>query len=230
MIVYIVDDEPYVRESLLSLVRWNDIGVTAVMAYPSVKEALAACDCNVPDIIISDIMMPGVDGLEFSAIVNEKYPTVRFIILSGYSDFEYAKAALKNRVIRYLVKPISPAVIENAIKDMISEQKVQTPEVRTVSSYVYGYIKSYLCTASLKEAASELGMSQNHVASVLERETGMTFTQMLYEERMKEALALIRSNISKKEAMKAVGYSDMKSFRKALTHYLSVCNGRNADD
>lgn len=218
MTVFIVDDEAYIRESLLELVRWKDIGVDTVKAFPGALSALEEASACTPDVIISDIRMPDMDGLEFAAKVARICPSTRFVILTGYPDFSYARTALRNGVIRYLVKPVSPAVIESTVAEL-SHGHDEEPAVKSISCLVRGYISQYLGSASLNEAASSLGMSPNHVAAAVRKETGMTFSQILHEERMRRASEMIRNGSSRNEAMAAIGYSDPKSFRRAFSEY-----------
>ena len=105
--VFLVEDEVAVRERMKKNINWAENGFCLVgeagdgeLAYPLIQEVK-------PDIIITDIKMPFMDGLELSKLVKKDLPQVKIIILSGYDEFEYAKEAINIGVIDYLLKPIT---------------------------------------------------------------------------------------------------------------------------
>lgn len=87
----LVDDEPYVTESLARTIRWDEIGVRQVHQAASGAEALQIMEQHAIDIMVTDISMPGMTGLQLIETVGEKWPNIRSILLTGYSDFGYAK-------------------------------------------------------------------------------------------------------------------------------------------
>lgn len=121
--VFIVDDEPAAVLYLNQLVRLvkEDFEITGEFGDAvSCLDKLEECR---PDVIITDIKMPGMSGLELARRVNEKYPKTACLILSGYSEFEYAREAIRGRVFEYLLKPIIPDEFikaMNRIRIMIS--------------------------------------------------------------------------------------------------------------
>ncbi|MFC4302488.1 response regulator [Cohnella boryungensis] len=105
--VLIVDDEPLIREGLRTIVDWEEEGFRVVDVASDAAEALRKLPLLEPRLVIVDIRMPGMDGLELLRTIQEQYrPCPRFLILSGYADFEYARTALQLRVDGYLLKPI----------------------------------------------------------------------------------------------------------------------------
>jgi len=104
----IVDDEFNIRDGLANSVPWKDIGVEVVGTASDGREALELAGRVNPDIVISDISMAGMNGLEFIGSLLEIQNHVRFIILSGYSEFDYAIRAIELHVDSYLLKPVLP--------------------------------------------------------------------------------------------------------------------------
>ncbi len=94
--ILIVDDEAGIRDGLASL-NWQTIGYEIAGVGAHGLEALAFMEERPVDVILTDIRMPFMDGIQLLGAVKEKYPFVKVIILSGYDDFEYAKQALKVR-------------------------------------------------------------------------------------------------------------------------------------
>lgn len=217
--VFIVDDESYVLTYLNSLVDWKKYDYNPPYLFKTAREALDSIGTLAPDLIMSDIRMPGMDGIEFAETVHSYYPNIKFVILSAYQDFGYAVKALKLGVIRYLVKPISIAELEKAIQSTLTPN-VQEPSPDRISNWILNYIDSNLATASLKGVSMELGISQNHLSRLFHQETGNTFSEILSERRMAMAASLIEKGVSEKEAAESVGYSDIPSFRRTLASYL----------
>lgn len=104
--VVIVDDEPKLRNGLQTLIPWESLGFTVMAAATNGKEALSVIEEVNPDVVIVDIRMPIMDGLQMIQHLTAAGRHLHFIILSGYADFEYAKQAIKYGVAGYLVKPV----------------------------------------------------------------------------------------------------------------------------
>ena len=114
--VFLVEDEIVMREGIKKNIQWEKEGFEFVgdasdgeLAYPLIQKTK-------PDILITDIRMPFMDGLELSRLVKQELPDIKIMILSGYDEFEYAKEAIKIGITDYLVKPISGAKLLEAVK------------------------------------------------------------------------------------------------------------------
>ena len=118
--VFLVEDERIVREGLRDMIPWEQYGFVFAGEAPDGEVALPMIRRIHPDILITDIKMPFMDGLSLSRLVNRELPDTRIIILSGYDDFEYAQQAIELQVDQYLLKPISKA---NAIKALEQTRK-----------------------------------------------------------------------------------------------------------
>ena len=102
--VFLVEDEMLIREGIKNSIRWEKEGEASdgELALPMILK-------EKPDILITDIRMPFMTGLELSRLVKQELPGTKIVIISGYDDFEYAKEAIKVGVTEYLLKPISSA-------------------------------------------------------------------------------------------------------------------------
>ena len=106
--VLLVDDEPYILQGLSVLIDWGKEGFEIVGKAGSAREALEAIGREQPDLVLADIRMPQTSGLDFvEEVRKEGISHAFFVMMSGYSDFEYARTALKCGCIDYLLKPIS---------------------------------------------------------------------------------------------------------------------------
>ncbi|MCF6334856.1 MAG: response regulator [Spirochaetales bacterium] len=116
-----VDDEAIVRDGISSRIPWgeNDFELSGLFEHG--LQTLEYMETHSVDVVISDINMPRMDGLELSKIIGEKYPDVMVLLLTGYDEFEYAKEAIKSRVRDFLLKPITA----DELKDVLVKIKVE---------------------------------------------------------------------------------------------------------
>ncbi len=105
--VLLVDDEEMVTQGLSRFVQWEEAGFQVAGTALSVSQALAQLEESAVDLVITDIQMPGQSGLDLIGLLKEKYPRIKTIILSGYSDFAYAQQALRLGALDYLTKPVN---------------------------------------------------------------------------------------------------------------------------
>lgn len=113
--VFLVDDEPLVTEVLESLVDWNNYGMCICGSANDGLSAKQDILEKKPDLVITDIRMPGLTGLELIEIVQKELPDTLFVIISGYNDFNYIRAALRLNVVDYLDKPVTVEKIQSML-------------------------------------------------------------------------------------------------------------------
>jgi len=128
--VMLVDDEPIIIRGMKQLIDWQKEGYEICGFANSAEEALEKLDEINPDIIITDLVMPEMDGNEFINVVKSKRPNIEAIILSGYGEFEFARKALANGVGDYLVKPTTRTELISALKKVADKIKIRTNNER----------------------------------------------------------------------------------------------------
>lgn len=116
MKVLFVDDDAIARKSIPGRIPWEKYGWEFLYAAKDGMDALEYMQSHQPDLILSDIKMPIMDGIQMAIIAKDYYPSVKFIFLSGYKDFEYAQQALKLNAIDYLTKPVMTAALIDTLK------------------------------------------------------------------------------------------------------------------
>ncbi|AEI44169.1 response regulator [Paenibacillus mucilaginosus] len=119
--VLLVDDERMILDGISQVVDWAAAGTQLAGTARNGIEAYDAIVQDPPHIVISDIRMPGMDGLQLVEKVHREFPQIRFILLSGFSEFEYAKTAMKNGVRHYLLKPCNENKIVEALAELTEE-------------------------------------------------------------------------------------------------------------
>jgi len=125
----VVDDEYLVRTGIKETIDWEQYGITIVDTAVNGKDALDKIERYKPDVIISDIKMPVMDGTELVAALYEQHYDGAIIMLSGYNEFEYAKATLEKGVLKYLLKPVDNdeliTVVLQAVEKLQKSRKMQ---------------------------------------------------------------------------------------------------------
>ncbi|WP_261301729.1 response regulator transcription factor [Paenibacillus andongensis] len=114
--VMFADDEPYMLEGLRSMIDWNKLGFEICGEASDGEDALAMMASTLPHLVLTDVRMPVIDGLELIEQASCLHPGVKFIILSGYADFEYAKRAMRHGVANYLMKPLIETELVAAVE------------------------------------------------------------------------------------------------------------------
>ena len=114
----IADDERVIRETISNLIDWKSLDAELIGLCSNGLEAYDMIIDESPDIVLTDIKMPGMSGLELIRKISETDLDTQFVILSGYGEFEYAKEAMKYGVKQYVLKPCSQSKIEEAIREV----------------------------------------------------------------------------------------------------------------
>ncbi len=116
--VFLVEDESIIRETLRDTVPWSQYGYSFAGEAGDGEMALPLIRQVKPDVLITDIRMPFMDGLALSELVSREFPEMKIVIISGYDDFEYARQAINIGVDRYLLKPITKKALLNALEEL----------------------------------------------------------------------------------------------------------------
>ena len=136
----LVDDEEEVRKAIIRKIAWEQLGFVMVGDAENGEDALEKLEQLEPDVVMTDIRMPYMDGLTLSARIRDKYPSLKILIFSGYDDFEYAKQAIKLNVTEYILKPVNGeelTQILNRIRISLDEEIEQRRNITALQ-------KSYL--------------------------------------------------------------------------------------
>ena len=105
--VILVDDEVEVIDIMKQKIRWNDLGFDVVGSATNGVKALELVEKLQPDVVLTDIKMPYMDGLELARKLNQDYPNIYIMLCTGFDEFEYAKEAVHLEIKEYMLKPIS---------------------------------------------------------------------------------------------------------------------------
>ncbi|WP_168120558.1 response regulator [Paenibacillus sp. HB172176] len=237
----IVDDEPIILEGIRDMiVEENTPFEKMILAYDGI-DALEKIDFFQPDLIITDIHMPGIDGLEFIKQAQLK-KVKRFIILTGHDVFEYARKAIHLQVVDYMLKPVNQRELAELLKKValtLIEEKQHSAESSGLSdsaasqqneniSLMMAYIETnFMKDISLPDIAANLNLHPSYVGQMFKRETGHTFVKYVNELRIEKAKKLLEGtkDIPLDKIAKCVGYDNSRTFYKIFRKSVGVTPG-----
>lgn len=144
----IVDDEMSIRNGMANGIPWEEWGYQVCAVCENGREAIDKLAETQPDVVLSDIRMPEVDGLELMQYLRQNHPQIKIIILSGYSDFEYLNMSIKNQVTDYLLKPTDPDDFEKLFRPLrvrMDKERLQSRQVaQSVNRHFLRWIENLI--------------------------------------------------------------------------------------
>ena len=126
--VFLVEDESTIRETLRDTVPWGQCGYEFAGEASDGEMALPLIQKARPDVLITDVRMPFMDGLDLSRLVLREFPEMKIVIISGYDDFEYARQAIDIGVERFLLKPVTKSSLMGVLNEV--REKIQGERAR----------------------------------------------------------------------------------------------------
>lgn len=241
--VAIIDDEPLIVEGLCKTMPWEKWNCQVVGFAYNGKEGMDMIRKECPDIIISDIHMPELDGLKMIAALKSEFPNMQIIILTGYREFEYAREAISLGVARFLLKPSKMNELEEALDEVTgriaqSDEHVPSPSLpkeeetadddkevpyhNEANSFIVKNALQYIQDNSqerlrLADVADQVYVSQWHLSKLLNKHTGKTFTDILNSVRMKKAQELLKDpSLRICDVAEMVGFQDLAHFSRVF--------------
>lgn len=217
----VADDEPIVRTYLRRYVRENGLPVADLHEAANGREAIDLALKHSPDLILMDIRMPGVGGLDAAAAILKERPEARVIIVTAYDDFEYARSALRFGVADYFLKPLDPKALAEMIQKTLAVKReavagngyldrVAHPLVVQVEKYVNANMGENF---RLKDIARAVHVSPSHCSRVFSRHTGMSISGFITCRRLSRARELLETTcLSVTEIAGTLGFSSSTYF------------------
>ena len=230
--IMIVEDEYLVRQGIASLVDYEQFGMQVIAQAENGREAWQKFQKNPADILLTDINMPQMNGLELAKLVRDQAPKCHIVFLTGYDDFDYARTAIKLGADDYLLKPFS----KDDVEEMLAKVQTKLDKERKkaqIQNLVDQGQRSELEEAiherladselSLKSLASQLGFSPSYLSVLIKKELGLPFQDYLIQERMKKAkLLLLTTDLKIYEIAEQVGFEDMNYFSQRFKQVVGL--------
>lgn len=133
--VLLVDDEALIREAISENTKWEELGYELIGTCKNGREAIAKMEQDPADLLLTDICMPYVDGIELTKYTYEHFRETKVVIISGYDDFEYAQTAVKYQVMDYILKPITATELAETlttIKEKLDKERFQKSDIQKI--------------------------------------------------------------------------------------------------
>lgn len=215
MNVLIVDDELIIREGLKNNIDWTSHGISFIDTARSGEQALEKFEKTPFDIVITDIKMPKMSGLELADSLRHISPETKIILLSGFAEFEYAQQAIKLNVLAYLLKPVNIDEMEELIEKLVKESSNNSNKNVLLEKARNFIRQNYKQPISLQDVANYLERNPDYLSSLFKKETGSSFSEYLNNLRIKKAQHLLSStSLYTYEVAEQVGYTDFRYFTK----------------
>ena len=215
--VLIVDDEAVVRRGIVLGIDWASLGCAVVGEAANGEEGLAAAERYSPNLIITDVRMPHMDGIEMMRVLRERGSTAHVIVLTAYNDFDYARSALRFGAADYLLKPFRDQELVAAIErvrekaEAFSSRSAQDDLLALPKGDKSKYVLQTL--EYITTIARSIGISEGHLSHVFKKETSYTALGYLTLYRIHMARRLLADCRYKVyEVAGMVGYRDVAYF------------------
>ncbi len=247
--VILVDDERLIIRGLSTVIPWETLNCQVVgTAYDGLKGLSLIRELQ-PDMVLTDIRMPNMDGLTMLAAIRSEFPRIQTTVLTAYRDFDYAREALTLGVFRYLLKPSNLEELKEAVRGMAArlgeteptpEEAAENTAEQNAGSHIVraalSYMREHCCEPhlSLQEVADHVYVSQWHLSKLLNREKGQSYFDLLGTMRIEEAKQMLADPASRvQEVAEAAGYSDVAHFSRSFKKITGMTPGeyrrRNPD-
>ncbi len=233
----IVDDEIQIREGLRDLVDWKSLGVDEIRDAEDGRAALLEFTTYKPDIVLTDVVMTQVDGIELIRTIRKTSSRTRIILMSAFQDLEFIKSAFKYDALDYLFKPMRTEELHDVIKKAVSslysdregpsdmsdsnatgESDHATDEKRIIHQ-IRKFIDAnyYRSDLSIQTIADGVCLSPNYLCRIFKNQTGSTVHEHLIRRRHQEAKLLLKeTNHRIRDIARGIGYSDANYFAKCF--------------
>ena len=226
----IIDDEQKILDGVAEIFPWDQIGFEVVGKFTRAALALDFLSRNKADVVMTDIRMPDMDGLELTRALKQ-YPDLQVVIFSSYAEYTYMREALFLNVTDYLLKPVNYndlfSCFEKIRSGLDEKNAVPRQEEKTYYERIISRVDEYLQTsyqhAALNEAAELVGISTGYLSRIYKEYKGTGFMEMLTRIRMEKAGELLQDPAYKSyEIAYLVGYDNPKNFTRAFKAYYQV--------
>ena len=241
--VLIVEDEEIIRRGLLFTIDWAGMGCCVVGDAPDGRAGLELLRRERPDVVLTDIRMPCMDGIEMAERAWTEGILPQLVFLTSYAEFDYAQKALRLHAADYLLKPVDEAELAALMRRLANESA--SPEAEPVvesidwrryfaddglNPYVQHAMKriqqDYREKLSIEMLAEEAGVSASYLSRKFKEATGQTFLELLTRTRLQSAILQLSSGKYRVyEVAEENGFGDYKNFCTVFKKYMK-CSPR----
>jgi len=227
----ICDDEALERTALRKMIEKRYPDITLIDDAKTGGEAVTAVHRFLPDIMLIDIKMPELNGLEAQKKIIEFHPAIKTVIITAYSDFSYAQEAIKYNIFDFLLKPVPPVDLYACIDKILGQLQKETAkserkeqEVLTAVQRAIAYIDAhYTKGLRIGDVAERVNLSEKYFSRYFKQQTGLSFTDYLNLRLIKKSKdLLIHTKYPIYNIAIELNFSDAAYFTKVFRRYEKV--------
>jgi two-component system response regulator YesN len=224
--ILIADDEKNIRLGIIKILSESFDKEIEFHEAENGEEAMEKTKSLKPDILITDIRMPKMDGIELMRLLREMNATIPIVVLSGYDEFSYAQKAITYQAASYIVKPVDREELKSVLTKIIKS----IPAVWEPHSFIKAALEwidqHFTEDISMAEAANHVSVNYSYFSQKFSEETGLHFTKYVKRVRIQYAMKLLSSgNYHVYEAALKSGYHDVKYFLRSFKEIAGMTPG-----
>ena len=242
--ILLVDDEEIICNSMKAKIeRIPGLDVEEILTAYNALDALKIAEKVNPDVIITDIKMPGMNGIELIKEMINNDLRGEYIILSGYDDYVYVREAFKCGIVDYLLKPASTEDIKEKLYlaferveektkkitqnpyrwPMHQEFENNTPREKSIIDIALKYIEDNIENVALTAVSNMVCMNYTYFSEFFKKQTGITFSDYVMNVKMRKAKALLQDPLNQiQDVAYEIGYENPKNFTRAFKKYYGI--------
>lgn len=231
---FIVEDDNIIRDGLSSFIDWDSIGAELIGSASNGLEGMKSILNLKPDAVITDVVMPRMDGLEMVMELRKKDWDGDVIFLSSYQEIDYLKRAIRCNAVDYIFKPIENQELLEVISQVACriktkleggsspEKSNEIPGEEDFLECLEKSISQNIKTISINTLAARMHMSRSSLIRTVKKISGQTVNELIIEVRIKNACQLLKeTNLHIQTIMEMVGYRDIKYFNNLFKEHLN---------
>ena len=238
MKILVIDDEYYVVEEVLKSTPWESIGIETRLAAYNARQAKSIVESNPDiDIILTDIELPQQNGIELVEWVYAQGLTPVVVMLTGHERFDYAKSAIRLRVLDYLTKPLDIGQLTDTLKKAVKERKrhllypelyASTPEEKGDEDpveLIIEVIRQNLYSPDLNRQliADVVHMNPDYISNLFHKKTGVSLSNFILNERLKATnVMLATTNLTLQQISAKAGFSSPTYFHRQFKRRFGI--------
>lgn len=229
----VVDDEPIIRKGIKTLINMDELNINEVFEATNGKEGLEQFIAQGPELVLLDINMPKMNGLELARRIKAIEPRTKIALITGYDYFDYAMEGIKIGVDDYVLKPISKKDVIEVLTKLIDKVKGDYKELElnkvvskivnsedtdheeSFKEHIIEIVNDRIVNAdfSLTVLADTLGFSSSYLSTLFKKEFGISFQDYVLEQRLERSkLLLLSTDLKNYEIAERIGFIDVNYF------------------
>ena len=221
--VYIADDEMWVIVGLKKRIEKTGLTFQVVGEANNGVMALEEIEKKKPDILFTDIRMPGYNGLELLELLRKKELDTKVVLISGYAEFEYAQSAIRNGAYDYLLKPIDQDKLQTVLERILGDGSTESGNVQelvapsTIRKIMDEIKEHYTENITLTGLAEKYSISVSYLSELLKEHLQLSFSEYISSKRIQKAKELLADDsLSIEQIAEQTGYNDYFYFTKVF--------------